>query len=45
MITNSECNITVTPVGQWMFLRSVYTGKYVNRQQGADMMYYHKQLI
>ena len=27
--------ITVTPVGKWMFLRSVYTGKYVNRQQGA----------
>ena len=38
-------SITVTPVGKWMFLRSVYTGKYVNRQQGADMMYYHKQLI
>ena len=40
-----KTSIKVTPVGHWMFLRSVYTGKYVNKQQGADMLYYHKQLI
>ena len=37
--------IKVTPIGRWILLRSVYTGKYVHKQDGAVMLYYHKQLF
>ena len=36
--------IKVTPSGRWIILQKVYTGKYVHKQDGAVMMYYHKQM-